>query len=322
MKRGNNYKFDKNNIINEAEIHPGGTTNILIFEDLSNKAKEGICKILLENNGYGTGFFVKIEDPEEEGKIMKVLFTCNHVLKKEFLYKYKKLTLELNNKEIIINLNKRRIWTNSEIDYTCIEIFKNDNIKYCFNIDENITIFNNKIENYVQKGIYIFGIMKDLNLGFDSGYITEVKNNMIMHNCNTNPGCSGGAIIEKIKNSIIGIHKGSYKNKINIGIFIKCIINDIENNNYFKINENDLNSNMNYYNPWNLSCDSCQSVESQYPCPCKNCSNHSGNFEIIKWIHPNCGGALDFMKMEKKNAKSVGLKISFVIHHVNVVMLN
>ena len=43
-------------------------------------------------------------------------------------------------------------------------------------------------------------------------------------------------------------------------------------------------------NPWNLSCDVCESVESEYPCPCNNCSIHSGR-EAIKWIHPKCGGS-------------------------------
>ena len=139
--------------------------------------------------------------------------------------------------------------------------------------------------------------MKDLHLGFDSGYIVKVEDNKILHNCNTNPGCSGGAIIEKINNSIIGMHKGSYQNKINIGIFIKYIINDIKNSDYFKIikndNINDLNSIKKSNGPWNKSCDVCESVESVYPCPCENCSNHS-DFKSIKWNHLNCGGYLRF----------------------------
>ena len=237
------FTIDKNKIINEVEIHPGGTSNTQQFQDLLIKANEGICKISLENNSYGSGFFCKIEESEQE-KNLRVLFTCNHVLNKEFLNKYKKLTMEINNKIIILDLDKRRIWTNSDLDYTCIEIFKNDNIKYFFNIDEKIIIFNYNIEDYIKKGIYIFGIMKDLHLGFDSGYIARIKDYMLFHNCNTNLGCSGGAIIEKTNNSIIGIHKGSYQNKINIGIFMKNIIADIKNNNYFKIINNDININV------------------------------------------------------------------------------
>jgi hypothetical protein len=137
--------------------------------------------------------------------------------------------------------------------------------------------------------------MKDLHLGFDSGYIVKVEDNKILHNCNTNPGCSGGAIIEKINNSIIGMHQGFYQYKNNIGIFVKYIIDDIKNSDYFKIIENDKINDLNSYKksngPWNKSCDACESVKSEYPCPCENCLNHS-DFESIKWNHINCGGYL------------------------------
>ena len=52
--------------------------------------------------------------------------------------------------------------------------------------------------------------------------------------CNTYPGCSGGVIVNKKKNSVIGIHRGTInmgKNRIiNAGIFIKDVIDDIKNN--------------------------------------------------------------------------------------------
>ena len=66
-----NFNIKDNDIINEAEVHPGGTINIPHFKDLLNKVNKGICKIILENNGYGTGFFAKIEDPEEEEKVLR-----------------------------------------------------------------------------------------------------------------------------------------------------------------------------------------------------------------------------------------------------------
>jgi len=239
-----NSIIDPNKIKKEAEVHPGGTTDTDQFLDLLNKTKEGICRIVFKNKGYGTGFFCKFEDPIKEEKIIKVLFTCNHVLKEEYINENKQITLEFKKLEKNLDLKNRRIWFNSKLDYTCIEIFKNDNIKYFFNIDENITNFNYSIENYEEKGIYIFGIMKNLQLGFDSGYITKVKEPHILYNCNTNPGCSGGAIIEKISSSIIGIHTGSYDNKkYNIGIFIKSVIEDIKNNKFYKILENEENEN-------------------------------------------------------------------------------
>ena len=118
-----------------------GVSNVNLFEDLLYKAKQAICRILiLENDGYGSGFFCKIKDPKDEDRILRVLFTCNHVLNKEKLIKQKQIILEINKQNKKIDLQKRKIWTNDDksLDYTCIEIFKTDGIQYFLNIDENI----------------------------------------------------------------------------------------------------------------------------------------------------------------------------------------
>ena len=71
--------------------------------------------------------------------------------------------------------------------------------------------------------------MKDLELSFDFGYILEAKNNYLFHNCNTSAGCSGGAIINKTTNNIIGIHKaGNREKNYNIGVYMNSIINNIK----------------------------------------------------------------------------------------------
>ena len=68
---------------------------------------------------------------------------------------------------------------------------------------------------------------------------------LLGHNCNTQSGCSGGAIINKDNNSVIGIHKGKEENsEYNIGIYMKYILNDIKTkNNYFEINSSIIFSN-------------------------------------------------------------------------------
>ena len=221
------------NIRLEVEIHPGGISNVIHLEDLLSKAKYAISRILLENNGYGSGFFCKIREPKDKYRILEVLFTCNHVLKKDNLINKKQIILEINKKNKIIDLHKRRIWCNEDIslDYTCIEILKNDGIQYFLNIDENILEYNYSIERYVNTGIYVFGIMKNLELGFDIGYIEKVEKSFLAHNCNTQSGYSGGAIINKNNNCVIAIHKGKNENesiKYNLGVFIESIINDIK----------------------------------------------------------------------------------------------
>ena len=57
--------------------------------------------------------------------------------------------------------------------------------------------------------------MKGEERGHDSGIIFKIEENNFIHNCNTYPGCSGGVIVNKIKNSVIGIHRGSIKNSRN-----------------------------------------------------------------------------------------------------------
>ena len=139
------------------------------------------------------------------------------------------INIEINNTKKELKLENRRIWSDSELDYTCIEILKNDDIKGFLNIDEILLHSDYEIENYKDKGIYIFGFMKDLELSFDSGYILEAKNNHLFHNCNTTGGCSGGAIINKTTNNIIGIHKAGDKEKnYNIGIYMNSIIKNIK----------------------------------------------------------------------------------------------
>ena len=83
--------------------------------------------------------------------------------------------------------------------------------------------------------IYIFAIMKK-SRGHSSGLIKKIKDYSFIHDCNTQSGCSGGVIVNKNNNCVIGIHKGSlrteekkYKNMVsNIGVFIKNVIEDIK----------------------------------------------------------------------------------------------
>ena len=64
-------------------------------------------------------------------------------------------------------------------------------------------------------------------------YIDNEKyKKLFFHNCNTKPGFSGGPIILINNLKIIGIHKGyEEKNKKNIGIYFKEIIENIKEEN-------------------------------------------------------------------------------------------
>jgi len=103
------------------------------------KWEESMCKIKsekLKNNviqaGKGTGFFCEIEN--DKTQIRYFLFTNNHLLDEDSIKINKIIKFEYFTgkkyveKEIKITKD-RKVFTNKELDYTCIEIFKIDGIK-------------------------------------------------------------------------------------------------------------------------------------------------------------------------------------------------
>ena len=144
---------------------------------------------------------------------MYCLITNYHVIDDDMINYSEYIEIKINNKEIKIYLNKKRkIWKNEEIDYTCIEIIKEDNIIENINpFDINNNCYNNnyKNEKYDKKGIIIsvIGLSKDIEIS--QGIINNIKNNNIYfyHDCNTEEGDSGGPIFLINDLSIIGIHK-------------------------------------------------------------------------------------------------------------------
>ena len=63
--------------------------------------------------------------------------------------------------------------------------------------------------------------------------------------------------------------------------------------------------------PWNYSCDDCESCASEYPCPVYKCSRH--NDEIIKWTHANCGGSLRLYENGKEKCEKCGVEELFCL---------
>ena len=110
--------------------------------------EKAMCKIILdkiENNSkvYGTGFFVKLEDNKYG------LLTSNHIIDNieigntihfYYLSEYKKIVIT----------KERKVYTNKKLDYTFIEIFKEDNIQDYFKI------YSNNINNFKNRYIFFF----------------------------------------------------------------------------------------------------------------------------------------------------------------------
>ena len=229
----------------EVTHHRGGTQSANNLISLLQKGNYFSCKIILDNINYGTGFFAKILSPFDNNKIIKVLFTCYHVLRKQFLNSHNVINLEFNNEKRKIFLkSKRLIWLNENLDYTCIEILDEDNINEFLKIDFEI-YEENYNENLKKEEIILFGYNKDEN-DENSKYSSEfgiilqydTKNGVFYANYNSTPGSSGGAILLKRGYKLIGMHKGGgeetkTKEKLNFVIPINIILKDLKKKNSF-----------------------------------------------------------------------------------------
>ena len=217
--------FDNKNIILESNLDGKGMQNDESQNPFLAKAKEAFCLIKYKDKS-GTGFFYDISG-------VTFLITNNHVYPQKYELTEKSLDITINGKPITINLEDGRgKWTNSEMDFTCIEIKKEDNIKTPISLCDNILKSNYSNKDYLNKNVTTYALNNNdmYKLYYSYGYIKESDDYLFAHTCNTYPGCSGGCIVIQNNNSVIGIRKGGHKNgKVNIGIFINDVIEDIKN---------------------------------------------------------------------------------------------
>ena len=227
-----------------------GNTEKILFQ-----MKNCICKIYKENGKKGTGFFCKIPYPNQSN-LLKVLITNNHILNEDDLKDNNIIKCTLKDdkeiREIILDKNKRKIYTSKELDITIIEIKENDNINEFLEIDEEIINQNKKyIETtYKNKSIYILHYPLGGDIVVSYGILDKINNEQINHFCNTLNGSSGSPILSLETFKVIGIHCGSNKDeneKCNKGIFIKYPIKEFNKQNkkifylFYKFNPMDPN---------------------------------------------------------------------------------
>ena len=209
----NSYKIK--NIIDESN-----NQRPITFRAMKRYEKtiSATCKILSGNEG--SGFFCEIK---VNNRLMKVLFTNNHVINNL----NSDIKIEHNKEKKIIKLSKNRFkCTNEELDYTCIEILKEDGFNNYFKIDKNINI-NNPYEEYKYDEYVMIQYPGGDDVSFAQGYINNIKDNIINYTMKTEYGSSGSPLILDTRNlKIIGIHyqKTSKNNDEKKAIFMKYII--------------------------------------------------------------------------------------------------
>ena len=207
--------------------------------------EKSICKIsfitVKGEIGRGTGFFSKLDNLP----IKYALFTCNHLLNETMIERGKSINFECFefqkslfgssyktvNKKIKIE-GDRKVFTNKELNYTCIELLKSDGISDFFQIDPNLLKYE---KNYLKDSdIFILQFPYDESISFSVGKILLSKNSQLLHSASTVTSSAGAPIIRRCQdNYIIGIHFG-YKeygckeNRYNLATSFDSILNDIK----------------------------------------------------------------------------------------------
>ena len=183
-----------------------------------------ICNII-HNNITGTGFFCRIPFPDNYS-LLPVLITCNHVLDERSISKGKRINVILNDESYCLLIDdSRKKYTDKIKDITFIEIKRNDNLQNVsfLDIDENFNLNGN--EN--GKSIYVLHFEYGKYKKFSQGIIVYIKKSQkgfykIMYSCSTQPGSSGGPIINSSNSKLIGIHIGYEQNYgLNLGMIIE-----------------------------------------------------------------------------------------------------
>ena len=160
-------------------------------------------------------------------------FPFKYILNRDNIKNGSIINIECMKKKKKIKITeKRKVFANEELDYTCIEILKSDSIKNYFKIDQFLFQYNKEIFKY--NDIFILQYPNGNDISFSSGKILFLNNNKIFHNASTEDGSSGSPIIRRSKeNYVIGLHFGGIKKNenfyfCNLATPFDLIINDIK----------------------------------------------------------------------------------------------
>ena len=174
------------------------------------KMEKSMCKISFENNkgekGKGSGFFCEINN--NNFPIKYALFTNNHVLNESNIEFGRIINFECLEKSLFSSAynkikkeieitDKRLVFTNKKLDYTCIELLKSDGIIDFFKIDPNL--YKNNKNNLKDNDIFILQYPNGSDLSFSYGKIKSLKNSKIKHNASTDDGLLALQLLEEEK---------------------------------------------------------------------------------------------------------------------------
>ena len=235
----NNIEDIDNNL--EDRINQGLIPNSQLHQinDISEVYKS-ICKIITQDSGLGTGFFIKIN---KNNLFLYFLITNEHVITKEMISNQEAIKVIYDNQKknckIKLNKNERFIqdYLYLGIDAVIIQILFEDNIPERYFLLPN-TQYINGYKQFEKKQIYIpqYALGENLQCAFGSIKQINLYKNEITHLVTTLNGSSGSPILIKGTTTIFGIHKqGNLKQKENYENLIGPIIDALKNNSKVEI---------------------------------------------------------------------------------------
>ena len=237
MYNNNYYPINQTNRYNIPPLGINENKKIL------TQLEKCVCKIEKLDGIKATGFLCKIPYPDQF-RLLPVLITNNHILKKDDIDVNKTIKIIFENDRIVkyIKLGARISYTNAKdhIDITIIEIKPNlDGLHYFLDIDESI-FDNNYKQIYKNKFIYLLQYSKG-KPSHSEGIIKNINNGYIEHTCSNDLESSGAPILNLSNFKVIGVHKYKNQNNYNLGLFMKYILHEFNKTLQIGYNPNNHN---------------------------------------------------------------------------------
>jgi len=201
---------NEGNINNQLDLLPEDIKNCVFKIDFTIENGQSESKT-------GAGFVCNISN-------IKAFITNNHILSQEFLNNEKKLILynyKNEQKEINLELDRYK-YTDKELDFTIIEIIKEDNFKDFLEIDEYIDSID-----YKNKKICSVQYADGGKLKYADGKNFGLKVNYLWYSVGKLGSLAGSPIILIDNKKLIGLHKAERNDNKNIGVPMNLIINKI-----------------------------------------------------------------------------------------------
>ena len=185
-----------------------------------SQMEKNVCKIYMDNEIKGTGFFCKVPYKGNYGfdASLSVLITNNHFIDEKHLGKNNKIIFSINNDKIKkkLYIGDRKTYTSKLFDITIIEIFPDeDGIKDFLELDFDINDDDYYDNMYIKKSVYLLHYPNNEKVSVSYGIINAInlqKHFDFFHFCSTDNGSSGAPILNSSNNKLIGIHKGASNN--------------------------------------------------------------------------------------------------------------